>query len=455
MTAGVSTGRTQPRVRRGYALGGVATGSFGTVPGLLLLPYLTDVLGIAAVLASAIVFLPKAWDVVANPVVGRISDRNRHRWGRRPWLLGGGIALALGFLAMFLGPVAPPWAAGLWVAVLFALTATAYAAFQVPYVALPAEITDDYDERTRLLSTRVVVLALAILLSGATAPILVQALPGVGGYRLMAGYVALLILAGAVAAWWGVRSVAGPAGEPTEPAGLGPELRAVLGSPFGRLLGSFVVQAVAIGVLLAGVAYTAKDLLGSPAVATFLFVAFVGPALLVTPLWERWSRGVRSKRSGWWLASLTMVLGAGLMTLAFPIQPLVLVAAAMVGIGYSGMQVFPLAMLPDAAAADEASLGRNRNGVFTGVWTAGETLGMALGPGIFALVLAVGGYRSSVAGIAVDQPDSALLAIRLGASLLPALLVLASLVLLRGYAEPIGQDRRIGQERRTGGTTDA
>lgn len=48
------------RVRAGYATGSVATGAFGMVPGLLLLPFLTDSLGIAALWAGVIVFLPKA-----------------------------------------------------------------------------------------------------------------------------------------------------------------------------------------------------------------------------------------------------------------------------------------------------------------------------------------------------------------------------------------------------------
>lgn len=60
-------------VRSGYALGSLATGAFGTVPGLLLLPYLTDNLAVPAALAGLLVLLPKAWDVVLNPVVGRIS----------------------------------------------------------------------------------------------------------------------------------------------------------------------------------------------------------------------------------------------------------------------------------------------------------------------------------------------------------------------------------------------
>ena len=95
-------------VRIGYGLGSVATGAFGTVPGLLLLPYLTDRLGIGAALAGVIVFAPKAWDVILNPIAGRISDRSRHPQGRRrPFLLRAGIALAVLFAALFAGPTAP------------------------------------------------------------------------------------------------------------------------------------------------------------------------------------------------------------------------------------------------------------------------------------------------------------------------------------------------------------
>jgi Na+/melibiose symporter-like transporter len=95
--------------------------------------------------------------------------------------------------------------------------------------------------------------------------------------------------------------------------------------------------------------------------------------------------------------------------------------------------MFPMAMLPDAAAVDARRTGSGRVGVYTGVWTAGETLGLALGPGLFAVVLAVGGYRSSTDGDVV-QPDSALTAITLGFSVLPAALVVLSLVWLVRYS---------------------
>ncbi len=55
-------------------------------------------------------------------------------------------------------------------AVLFLLAATAYAVFQVPYVTMPAEMTEDPAERGRVLGRRVGFLGVAILLSGASAP---------------------------------------------------------------------------------------------------------------------------------------------------------------------------------------------------------------------------------------------------------------------------------------------
>src|SRR5512139_4071975 len=85
-------------VRAGYALGSLTTGAFATVPGLLLLPYLTDTIAVPAFVAGLLVLLPKAWDVVFNPIAGRISDRTTGRLGaRRPYLIAGGIGLSICF----------------------------------------------------------------------------------------------------------------------------------------------------------------------------------------------------------------------------------------------------------------------------------------------------------------------------------------------------------------------
>ena len=102
------------------------------------------------------------------------------------------------------------------------------------------------------------------------------------------------------------------------------------------------------------------------------------------------------KRSGFVAASVVFLLAAVslLGARALPLG-LVFVSVAVAGVGYAGVQLFPLAMLPDTIAADTMRTGHRRSGVFTGVWTAGETAGFALGPAIFAMVLSVGGYVSS------------------------------------------------------------
>ena len=105
---------------------------------------------------------------------------------------------------------------------------------------------------------------------------------------------------------------------------------------------------------------------------------------------------------------------------------------AVVGVGYAGQQVFAMAMLPDCIAYDTERTGRRQAGVFTGVWTAGETLGLALGPLLYAGVLAAGGYVSSTDSSAT-QPASAHTAITLGFTIVPAALVAVSLLVLRGY----------------------
>ena len=157
-----------------YAAGSIGTGGLATLPGLVLVYYLTDTLGVAAIMAGVLVAVAKVWDVVIDPVIGLGSDRLLARTGsRRRLMLLGGVMLPIFFALTFAVPAsAGPVVSGVWVMVAFLLCATAFSLFQVPYIALPAELSGDYDDRTRLLTWRVVVLTLAILAFGAGGPML-------------------------------------------------------------------------------------------------------------------------------------------------------------------------------------------------------------------------------------------------------------------------------------------
>lgn len=58
------------------------------------------------------------------------------------------------------------------------------------------------------------------------------------------------------------------------------------------------------------------------------------------------------------------------------------------------MQSLPMSMLPDVISHDARRNDPGRAGTFGGMWTAGETTGMALGAAAFTTVIGIAGYIS-------------------------------------------------------------
>ncbi|MDN5797535.1 MAG: MFS transporter [Intrasporangium sp.] len=188
---------------------------------------------------------------------------------------------------------------------------------------------------------------------------------------------------------------------------------------------------VCVRLALPGVDYVSTWIIGTKLSATILFVCFVAPALVVTPLWQRCGLN-HDKKRGYLLASVLLGVGALAVATARSVPTAVGYAAVtVVGVGYAGAQLFPLAMLPDVASRNADA--QTRVGLYTGIWTAGETLGLALGPALYAAVLALGGYVSSRAGVVVTQGEQALTAIVVGFSVVPAVLVGLSFIPLARF----------------------
>ena len=421
-----------------YAAGSIGTGGFGTLPGLVLVFFLTDTLGVAAIWAGILVTIAKIWDVIIDPVIGARSDHSLAVTGsRRRFMTLGAILLPVFFILTFAVPATlGPVPAGIWVLVAFVLCATAFSLFQVPYIALPAELVQDYDARTRLLSTRVVVLTFAILLFGAGGPALRDAFPQ--DERL--GYLALAIVAGLVLGGGMLVAVfsapRGVAGAPAVRASIAANYR--LGAealrrsqPFRALLLTFVLQGLATGVMLAGAQYVAKWVLGTG--VTFLFLALVAPALLCAPLWAIISRRIGKERAFAIASVIYGVAALSLILLIWAPGPWIYASVAIAGAAYAGMQTLPMAMLPDVISHDARTHGPGSAGTFGGVWTAGETAGMALGTTVLTIVLAISGYVESIGQQEVTQTPAAIAGIVLSFSVVPAMIMAISLAVLARY----------------------
>ncbi|HKP06538.1 MAG TPA: MFS transporter [Microbacterium sp.] len=480
---GVPASLTPARLSRGtiarYATGSLGTGGFATLPGLVLTYYLTDSLGVAALAAGAVITVAKVWDVVIDPIIGALTDRDLARHGsRRRLMLIGALALPVLFALTFaVPPSLGPVIAGIWVLVAFTLTATAFSLFQVPYIALPAELTPRYDERTRLLTWRVVALTLAILLFGAGGPALRRVSDDPFVQYLAMGVVCGVVIGIGMLVATGVAKGAAsvPAAitadlreTPTErrdasravqsrravgvsreeardrpataaaAAGIRAHFADGIGAlrrsrAFRLLLSTFVLQALATGLMLAGAQYVATWVLHSQAAVELLFVALIAPALLAAPAWGVVARRIGKERS-FTIASVVFAVAAlSILGMLWAPGDWIYVPVGVAGIAYAGMQSLPMAMLPDVISHDERTHGPGRAGSFSGVWTAGETVGFALGATTLAVILAATGYVSSTGTQVVQQPDAAITGIVLSFSLAPAVLIALSLVTLARY----------------------
>jgi len=416
-----------------YAIGSLGTGGFSTLPGLVLIYFLTDTLGIAALAAGLLVTVAKVWDVIIDPVIGARSDRNLAvRGTRRSFMIVGALALPVFFIATFAVPAGlSPIVAGGWVLVSFTLAATAFSLFQVPYIALPAELTSSYHERTRLITWRVVVLTVAILLFGAGGP----ALRSLGNGDAHLGYLLMAIVAGLViGAGLFVSSFVARKGAPFEAprtsiVGNYREGFAALrrSQPFRALLATFALQGLATGIMLAGAQYVATWVLTSEDAVTFLFVALIAPALIFTPVWQGVARRLGKERAFVIASALYAIAALSMVGLIWAPGAWVYAPVALAGAAFAGMQSLPLAMLPDVVSHDARRNGNGSAGIFGGVWTAGETTGMALGATVLTIVLASTGYAEATAETIVQQSATALIGIVVSFSIVPAIITGLSL----------------------------
>ncbi|MEM8936155.1 MAG: MFS transporter, partial [Pseudomonadota bacterium] len=169
------TGDLPLKGRLAWASGSLGTAAFTNAFALFGLFFMTNILGIAAGVAGALIFFSKLYDAVSDPVMGGVSDAfkklNRER---RLFLLPGAILSGLAFAAFFFLPSLP----GFWGAALTFLTlifmSTAFTIYAVPYLAMPPEIEPTYQGRTKLMSYRVFFIMIGVLIGSAGAPFLVS-----------------------------------------------------------------------------------------------------------------------------------------------------------------------------------------------------------------------------------------------------------------------------------------
>ena len=132
---------------------GEAAGAFKNMAwGVLLLFFYQQVVGVEAWLVGLAIAIAVIMDAVTDPLIGTWSDRIRTRWGRRhPMLLVAAAPLATSFVLLFNPPAGMTDMQGFaWLAVFGVLVRASYTFYNIPHLALGAEMAGDYDQRSTL-----------------------------------------------------------------------------------------------------------------------------------------------------------------------------------------------------------------------------------------------------------------------------------------------------------------
>lgn len=146
-------------VKLSFGIGQIAEGVKTSVFSAFLLFYYNQVLGLSGDWAGAAIALALVFDAVTDPVAGSVSDRWQSPGGRRhPFMYASAIPLGISFWLLF-APLVSLASVGqgglfLWMLTCTILTRASMTLYHVPHMALGAELSDDYDERTVLVAIR-------------------------------------------------------------------------------------------------------------------------------------------------------------------------------------------------------------------------------------------------------------------------------------------------------------
>jgi glycoside/pentoside/hexuronide:cation symporter, GPH family len=386
----------------GWVTGELSLASYAGVSTIYLLFYATDVLRIPPAWAGLALLIPRIWNIVADPLVGFVSDRTQTRFGRRrPFLLAGALLWGGAFCLLFnLRQGADLFRTTVLFSGVFLLNNTGLSLFQVPYAAMLAEFTREAGERTKLVAYREVAARLAILLTLAGAPLLLaRSSDRVAGFGAVGVVFGCVILASGLVAFFATAGAPATASG-TRHAGFKLQLAPLAENrPFAFVTLSFLFVNLGDAVFSGSLVYYVTEVMHqNPARIATLYPISSITGIFCTPLWT-----VAANRYGK-TAMCRLALGCMalccVLPLFFPADKswLMYPFMSLYGLFNTGARLLPNAMVPDTVEFDERRTGERREGMIFGLFVFVQQTAFAMGGFVLSMLLALSGAYSSAQG---------------------------------------------------------
>lgn len=428
---------------------GWATGAFGVAVlmngiSALILFYMVTVLKFDPAVAGFIIFLSKIYDAVTDPFSGWLSDRSKSTKGRRrPFLFWGAIISSLAFLMVFTVPFTGPFdsvtsgpgliAAG-YVLLALLLYTTGYSTFNVPYMAMPAEMTRGYHERSSIHGYRVVVAAVGGFLVQSGGGALLQEMgKGREAYAWIGMIGAAAIFVSMMVAYFATAKAPSLPQTDTRLSFKEQVSGFLANRPFQLILGVKLAQLIGIAASSGGLIFLLATVLGKP--LTLLGViggAMIFAVFTMTPVLIWISKRI-GKRGTYMLSAVVTGLAALSWIWATPEEPIwaLGVRGFFTGIAFSGNVLFAMSMLTDAMEADAHRTGQRREGMYSALYSFIEKLAASIGPLILGGALSYAGFNPANPPKVADE--NVRQAVLLGVAYVPAAMAVVAVIILSFY----------------------
>lgn len=356
--------------------------------------YASDI-GVPLAMVGTIMIAVRIFDVITDPLMGYLSDHTRSRFGRRrPWILASTPILMVSIYQLFL----PPEDAGgshmlIWSMVLSIGTTM----MLIPYYAWGAELSTDYNERSRITGGR----AMAGVMGSLTAQLVPAAaliLFGIGGSAAVleiVGITMLIVMPVCVA----LTLLYTPEAQ-VEVRSTVPVLRGLKimweNRPFKMLVVAFMIGSIGLNITTPLYIFFIADVLGAEDQAIFMLTFFYLTSFFAVPFWVWLSRRIGKHRA--YIASFVVIacahpfyllLGEGDFWFMLPIT----VATGFAAGGFA--QSLPNSMKADVIDLDNLASGENRAALFFSSWSFAQKATSSIGAAIAMFGLALFGFDAA------------------------------------------------------------
>ena len=413
----------------GYAIGDLGINLYFISSMTFLLYFYTDVLKISPVAAAGVLLVARVVDAITDPMMGAIAERTNTRWGRlRPYLLWGAIPLGAITVLTFTVPDFDETGRVLWAYATYVVFGILYTVVTIPYSALTASLTDDYQERTKLSTWR---MGCAFLGAGVVTVAVPELVPL---FETEAdGYQAVMVLFAVIASllltvtFFSTEEVIKP--PPQQQLGWRDSLQAVFANaPLMIVIALFTIGMLSFTVRQTIAVYYFTYNMGRPdLLSTFfglgLIVMLIGlPAVPV--LAARFGKAGAIQ-----LGSLFSIFAC----IGFYLTPAndyfwTIFWGCLVALGGAPVAVLGWAMIPDTVEYAQWKHGKRADGAVYSSASFFQKLAKAVGGAGVALALGAAGYVANT-----EQTPETLEAIKQMLTLVPVALMTLALVLARFY----------------------